>query len=251
LTVKTPKVAEEVQMRNLYLAATAVIIAGCATPAPTVQFGGDAETTFDGLVRVNNSAFQRAWVDPTIDLSQYSKILPGAAEFEFRAVRGGGTSMRRSSATEFPISEADQQRLKDLADEIFNEELRNSTRFTMTDSPGPDVLVVRGAMLDIVSNVPPTTAGRSDIFLSRVGEATLVLEIVDSVSGETLARAAERGAAQPAGNRGVRSSGPANTAEVRRLFRRWAVRLGAGQFPVHQCGCSIRRSDRRFSAAEF
>ena len=136
--------------------------------------------------------------------------------------------MRRSSATEFPISEADQQRLKDLADEIFTEELRKSTRFTMVDAPGPEVLVVRGALLDIVSNVPPTTVGRSDIFISRVGEATLVLEIVDSVSGETLARAAERGAAEPAGNRGIRSSTPANTNEVRRLLRRWAVRLREG-----------------------
>lgn len=216
-------------MRKFYLAATAVIIAGCATSTPTIQSGPDAETTHDGLVRVNNSAFQRAWVDPTIDLSRYNKILPGGAEFEFRAVRDTGRSaMRRSNTTEFPISEADRQRLKDMADEIFNEELRKSERFTMVDSPGPDVLVVRGAMLDIVSNVPPETVGRSEIYLSRVGEATLVLELVDSTSGETLARAAERGAAQPAGNRGVRSSGPANTAEVRRLFRRWAVRLREG-----------------------
>ena len=215
-------------MRFYYLAATAMIVAGCATPEPAIQSGPDVEITFDGLVPVDNSAFQRAWVDPTINLSAYSKILPGGAVFEFRAVRGGGTSMSRSNATEFPISEADQQRLKDLADEVFNEELRNSTRFTMVDSPGPDVLVVRGAMLDIVSNVPPQTAGRSDIFLSRVGEATLVLEIVDSMTGETLARAAERGAAQAAGNRGMRSSGPANTNEVRRLFRRWAVRLRDG-----------------------
>ena len=215
-------------MRKVFLAATALVVASCATPEPTIQTGADAETTYDGLVAIDNSAFQRAWIDPTIDLSGYSKIMPGPATFEFRAVRGGSTSMRRSSATEFPISEANQQRLKDLADEIFNEELRQSTRFTMVDAPGPDVLVVRGALLDIVSNVPPTTAGRSDIFLSRVGEATLILEIVDSMSGETLARAAERGAAQPAGNRGLRSSTPANTNEVRRLFRRWAVRLREG-----------------------
>ena len=215
-------------MRYFYLLAIVIVVAGCATSEPAIQTGPEAETTHDGLVRVDNSAFQRAWVDPTIDLSQYSKIMPGSAEFEFRAVRNTGTSMRRSSATEFPISEANQQRLKDMADEIFTEELRNSVRFTMVDAPGPDVLVVRGAMLDIVSNVPPQTVGRSDIFLSRVGEATLVLEIVDSTSGETLARAAERGTAQPAGNRGVRSSSPANTAEVRRLFRRWAVRLREG-----------------------
>ena len=30
----------------------------------------------------------------------------------------------------------------------------------MTDEPGPDVLVVSGALLDIVSLVPPERAGR-------------------------------------------------------------------------------------------
>lgn len=66
-------------MRYFYLATTAAILTGCATPAPTIQTGPDAETTRDGLVRVNNSAFKAAWVDPTIDLSRYNKIMPGGA----------------------------------------------------------------------------------------------------------------------------------------------------------------------------
>ena len=76
-------------MRKVFLAATVLVVASCATPEPTIQTGADAETTFDGLVAVDNSAFQRAWIDPTIDLSGYSKIMPGPATFEFRAVRGG------------------------------------------------------------------------------------------------------------------------------------------------------------------
>jgi hypothetical protein len=213
-------------MRYFYLATTAAILTGCATPAPTIQTGPDAETTHDGLVLVNNSAFKAAWVDPTIDLSGYNKIMPGGAEFEYRAVReSSGTSVRRSSANEFYIDEKARQKLQDLADEIFNEELIKTTRFTMVDSPGPDVLIVRGAMLDIVSRVPPDIVGRGEIYLDRVGEVTLVLELVDSTSGEVLARAAERAAAQPAGSSGMRSNSVTNMSEVRRLFRRWAVRL--------------------------
>jgi len=217
-------------VRYLYLmAAGAVILAGCATPERSVQSGPDAEVTYDGLVRVDNASFKRVWIDPTIDLSGYNKIMPGTAEFEFRAVREvSASAARRSSANEFPINEANQLRLENLAHEVFNEELKKSSRFTMVDSPGPDVLIVRGAMLDIVSRVPPQITGRGDIFIDRVGEVTLVLEIADSVSGETLARAAERAAAQSSGGRGMRSNSVSNMSEVRRLFRRWAVRLREG-----------------------
>ena len=214
-------------MRILLPLALFFAITAC-TPAPSIQEGPDAEVTFDGLVAINNSVFQRAWIDPDIDLSVYSKILPGGAEFEFRAVRSTGTSMRASSSSEFPISEENQQRLIDTVGEVFREELSNSQYFTITDESGPDVLIVKGALLDIVSRVPPQRAGRSDIFLSSVGEATLVLELRDSISGETLYRAADRRAAEPAGSRGVRANTVTTWNEVRRLARRWATRLREG-----------------------
>jgi len=201
----------------------------CADTEPALQEGRDAETTFDGLVRVNNSAFKRAWAAPDVDVSKYTKIMPGGAEFEFRAVRGSTSTTRISSnQREFPISEANQQKLKDVVGEIFDEELAKSTRFTITDEPGPDVLIVRGAMLDIVSLVPPERAGRNEVYLSRVGEITLVLEVADSMSGETLARAAERRAAERPGNQGVRASSVTSWQEVRRLARSWAVKLREG-----------------------
>lgn len=216
-------------MRNLLL--TCVLLsatAACASKEPTLQEGPDAEVTFDGLVRVNNSVFKRAWADPDMDLSGYTKIMPGGAEFEFRAVRGATTASRSSTQREFPISEKDQEKLKQVVEEIFNEELAKSKRFTMTDEPDSDVLIIRGAMLDIVSLVPPERAGRTEIYLSRVGEITLVLELADSLSGETLVRAAERRAAERPGQQGIRSSPVTTWAEVKRLARRWAVKLRDG-----------------------
>ena len=216
-------------MKHLLPVALLSALAACTTAAPTVQSGPDAELSFDGLVAIDNSVFQRAWIDPEIDLSFYNKIMSGGAEFEFRAVRGNaGTSSRASSRNEFPISEENQQRLKDTVGEIFREELSNSQYFTMTDTPGEDVLIVRGALLDIVSRVPPERVGRSDVFLSSVGEATLVLELLDSESGEVIYRAADRRAAEPGGSRGVRANTVTTWNEVRRLARRWATRLRDG-----------------------
>lgn len=202
--------------------------AACASKEPTLQEGPDAEVTFDGLVRVNNSVFKQAWAAPDIDVQRYTKILPVRAEFEFRAVRGSSTSSRNSSKSEFPISEKDQEKMVDVVSEVFMEELAKSKRFTLTEEPGPDVLILRGALLDIVSRVPPQRAGRTDVYLSSVGEATLVLELMDSQSMETLVRAAERRAAEQPGQRATWSSPVTTWNEVRRLARRWAVKLREG-----------------------
>ena len=51
------------------------------------------------------------------------------------------------------------------------------------DELGPNTMILRGAALDIISRVPPDTVGRSDIYLSTMGEATLVLELLDAEPG--------------------------------------------------------------------
>jgi len=215
-------------MKILSILALAFVATSCVTPAPTLATGPDVEVTFDGLVPIENSAFKKAWAAPDIDLDRYTKIMPGPAEFEFRAVRGGSSQRSHSSKNEFKISDANRQKLIDVVSEVFNEELAKSTRFTITDRPGPDVLILRGAVLDIVSRVPPEPMGRGDIYLSRFGEATIVLELSDSMSNETLLRAAERSAAETTGSRGMRVSPVTTWSEVRRMARRWATKLRKG-----------------------
>ena len=215
-------------MKKSLLIIAALTVAGCTTAPATVQQGPDAEVSYDGLHRVDNSAFQKAWADPDIDFSRYAKIMPGGAFFEFRAVKKTGTTARSNTGEEFFwISDANKERLREEVSAIFNEELAKSTRFAVTDAPGRDVLVIRGGLHDIVSRVPPQIAGRGDVYLSSVGEATLILEVVDSMSGEVIARAAERRAAEPAGG-GMRSTPVTSWVEVRRLSRRWATRLRDG-----------------------
>jgi len=107
------------------------------------------------------------------------------------------------------------------------EELAKSTVFEIVDEPAPDVLLVVGGLLDVVSRVPPETVGRSRIFIDRVGEATLILEVRDSVSNTIIARAVDRRAAE-SGMEMMESSRPRNRAEVRRLGRRWGGLLRNG-----------------------
>jgi hypothetical protein len=217
-------------MKKILLTFAALTIAGCSSGPATIQEGPDAEVSFDGLHLVDNSAFKRAWADPDIDFSRYSKIMPGGAFFEYRAVKKTSNMARaRSSDTEFYIDEKAREKLKVLVSEVFNEELAKSARFTVVDEPGQDVLIVRGGLHDIVSNVPPEMIGRGETYLSSVGEITLILEVVDSMSGEVIARAAERRALDRAGGGIAMVSNSVTTwSEVRRVTRRWAQMLTAG-----------------------
>lgn len=222
-------------MKIFPIVVLAVGFAGCSSAPPTIQTGEDAEVSFDGLHKIDNARFAGAWADPEIDFSRYSKVIPGGAEYQFRAVDRTTTgSMRtRSSDTEFWISDANRERLEEETSAIFAEELANSERFEVTDTRGDDVIILRGALHDIVSNVPPDLIGRGDIFLSSVGEATIVVEVIDSLSNKVIFRGAERRAAERTSGQAMRSNSVTTWVEVRRLIRRWAstVREGLDSVP--------------------
>ena len=226
-------------IKPLFVSLCLALFAVGSASAPSIPEGPDRELSFDGLVRVKHSQFTRAWVDPDIDLSRYTKIMGGGAQFQFRAVRKppsteAGRMSSRSGEKGFPISDANRTKLIDIVNETFEQELAKSTRYTMVEEKGDDVLMIRGAMLDIVSFVPPQQVGRTEVFLSSVGEITLVLELVDSVSGEVLARAAERRNLETQGGT-MRSTPVTNWSQVRRLARTWANRLrkGIDEFPIN------------------
>ena len=142
--------------------------------------------------------------------------------------------MRRGSENEFWISDKNKQKLIDTVSEVFVEELQKSKHFEIVGEAGPDVLIIVGVLHDIVSRVPPDMIGRGEIYLSSVGEATLIIELRDSLSGETIYRAVDRRAAERAGGSVARSSSVTTWSEVRRMARRWATRLTQGLDSIHE-----------------
>jgi len=215
--------------RTLLMLVTAILFAvgsvGCATKPPTAQTGPDAEVTFDGLHKFDNTRVDAAWAVPDFDLSGYWKILPVNLGIEYREVKNrGNTATARSRGGPYFIDDKARAEFEALVDEIVMEELQKSSRFEIVDEPGPGTLIVGGGLLDVVSMVPPDPmSGRSRIYLSSVGEATLVLELRDSESNRILARAVDRRAAEPIGNTFTQSNTVTNNAEVRRLIRHWGT----------------------------
>ncbi len=224
-------------MKSLMLVLLSLLVVACSSAPPALQTGPGAEYTFDGLVRVDNSRFRNAWADPEVDFSQYNKVMPGGAQFEFRAVSktAGRMSLSRGRGQgEFWISDANRAKLVDTVSEIFKEELSKAQGWEAAEEAGPDVLVIRGALLDIVSFVPPESVGRSEIYLSSVGEATLVLEGIDSMSGEVVFRAVDRRSTNPTGGGMIRANTVTTWSEVRRAARRWSTILREGLESIHE-----------------
>lgn len=218
------------------LSAVLILSLGACASEPTIQTGPDAEVTFDGLVRIDNSTFSNAWIDPDVDLTQYTRIMPGGATFEFRAVRKNSSASRAriNNESEFWISDEGKEAVREIVTEAFREELLNSKHFTFANSRGPDVLIIEGALHDIVSRVPPDIAGRGEIFLSSVGEATLILEARDSLSNEVIYRAVDRRSGEQADGFLTMSNSVRTKREVRRMAVRWATRLREGLDSIHE-----------------
>ena len=210
----------------------AALSVACTTTPPSIQTGPDAELSFDGLHKIDNSRADLAWARPDFDISGYTKIMLVGEGIEYApAENRARTSFDRSRPGPYFMSDDVKARFEALVAETFADEMSKIENFEVVTEAGPDVMMIRGALLNVISYVPGDSmnmAGRGNIFLSTVGEATLVLELRDSETGAILARSIDRRAAESAGGMMIDSNRVTNAAEVRRLVRFWGRRLREG-----------------------
>lgn len=181
----------------------------------------DASLSFDGMPRVESRYFAYVWAKPDAHFAGYKKLLVLPAEISYKRKSRKGASVTEN----FELTDAQMKRLREMLYEAFKKELVDKGGWEMTDQPGPDVMLVRGGLIDLVVNVPERH-GRVTYFVDTFGEATLVIEFYDSQTREILARVADRRAAKPFGNQmGTDLEAP---GEVRRAFGIWAKRLREG-----------------------
>lgn len=145
----------------------------------------------------DKSGFRETWVVPGADFTKYNKLYIWKAEFQFRDVgpaRRTRSTFMSSRKTEFGISDKDREEFQKIVSEAFLEEIQQARNFELVEVDGvdQDTLIMRGAVLDIISRVPPETIGRSEIYLRSIGEATLVMELLDAGTGDVVALVAER-----------------------------------------------------------
>lgn len=202
---------------------------GLALACP-VGFAGKEpapEVTKDGLHLYKQTKERVAYVRPGATFTQYQRlaILDCYVEFSKDWVNDYNRDQRDPSRQ---IRDSDLDRAKKALQgdfkKIFTEELQQGGRYQVTDAGGPDVLVLRPALINIQVSAPDLMSpGRSATFVQSAGTMTIYLELWDSASNTILARVID-GKADP-GLYGQRSSSVTNRAAADRMMRSWADEL--------------------------
>ena len=176
------------------------------------------------LEKVKRAKFRETYVNVETDFSKYTKIYLGDAHFDYRdagPARRYRSHLSSSGKGIFGISQEDRDKFEKYVDEAFIKELSQGKTFKIVESLDAQTMIMRGAMVDIVSRVPPEFVGRSEVYLASVGEATLVLEFLDGSTGEVLARIAERRSIGRPGGMDMMTM-PSNSVTVWADVKRWA-----------------------------
>ncbi len=212
-------------MTGKLLIITALMLAA----AVPVSAGPEGEN-WDGLVEVRARGLDAAFLMPGTDFRPYTKVMLDEPEVAFRP--GWLRDQQRSRSAR--MTDADAMRIKEGVSantiDLFVDEFTRAG-FEVVTMPGPNVLRVRTAVVNLFINAPDVpTAGRTVSFTTNAGEATLILEARDSMTLALLARAVDRQDARGLPGPATRVS---NTSEFRTVARGWA-RTSAGHLQTLQ-----------------
>ena len=217
-TLKLQNLARELMVLLLLLGGLSA-----ATLAAAEDEG--ANTTFDGLVPLEETRVAMAYIDPDADFSVFERvaILDPLVAFRSNWQRDQNRSRTRN------VRATDLERIKqdtaELWKQVFTEQLERAG-FEVVNEAGDDVLVLRPAIIDLDVTAPDVrTPGRSSIYTATAGSATLYLQLFDSVTGDILGRAADRQMARRGGGFATRANRVTNRSDASRVFRGWADRL--------------------------
>jgi hypothetical protein len=214
---------------NLFAGAT--LLTAIALAAPVSVSAEDQEPmqeTFDGLSLVEGAKLATAYIDTEADLGVYNKVMILDCHVAFKK----GWDKKTRAGTRIRISGSDMDRIKaDVAAlfrDVFTERLSSDGGYEIVTEAGADVLLVRPAIIDLDITAPDDmSGGRSRVYTTSSGAATLYIELYDSVTGDILARAADRQGARKASGHMSYSNRVTNRADARRMLGGWADLLRA------------------------
>jgi hypothetical protein len=167
-----------------------------STTATTANPAALPESTPEGLVRVHGSQADVVYVLPGADLSTYNAVMLDEPEVAF--VKNWRWDYNDKVSFENQISSSDMVTMintgKDLLKESFTKQLGEGG-YAVVKAPGPNVLRVKASLMDLDAYAPDPNLRQSGLnrtYTQGAGEATMVVELRDSVTGQLLAQAYDR-----------------------------------------------------------
>jgi hypothetical protein len=178
--------------------------------------GAFASVNFEGLQEVQVRTLDHAQVRPDVVFTVYRGVYLDRVEIAYR------TPDREQ--LEFPLDDEQKAKFQATLKQAFVSELVGLQNLEFVQRPDRDVMRLSVRVQDVAATVPPRSGGnvgRAAMALQAVGEATLVIELFDSQSGEILARAVDKRAIEGAAI--AKDGGVITRWEgVEKLCQRWA-----------------------------
>ena len=148
------------------------------------------EVTVDGLHRIKNTQMAVVYAQPGADLSQYNRIYLLEPKVAFRK----NWLRTQNSIPDQTVTTDDMQRIKSelasLFTGVFKQELQNNGGYVLVEGVAEDVLIVHPAIVDLDVLTPDTPGNRGTrSAIASVGSMSLYMELIDSVTGDTLVKA--------------------------------------------------------------
>jgi hypothetical protein len=200
------------------------IIALTLTLFAVAAMGADkTPDTWDGLVEVKSKKLDTAYLAPGADFRPYTKLLVDPTQAAFRKDWLKNMNNRRDLSRKvddemaMAILEAARTNFADVFGEAFGK-----AGYTIVTAPGADVLRISPSVTNLYVNAPDLmTTGRSTTYSANAGEATMILELRDSITGAMLGRVVDRRETRE--SIGLQQANRVtNTSDFRALFKTWA-----------------------------
>ena len=173
-------------------AVVAVVAAavGCAAPTRSIDFRlrEPGPATPDGLSRVEGRDVSAAFMRPGTVFGAYDEV----AVDPLRILHKEGVR---------PLNHDSMQRLREIFGEALNGQLGRSAAYRVVSERGPRTLRVTGRIVNLDVRMGSYRGGEKQLVLDA-GEMTLLLDVRDSETGESLARIADRRRIRPKGTSG-------------------------------------------------
>ena len=200
------------------------IVALTLTLFAVAAMGADkTPDTWDGLVEVKSKKLDTAYLAPGADFRPYTKLLVDPTQAAFRKDWMKNMNNRRDLSRKvddemaMDILEAARTNFADVFGEAFGK-----AGYTIVTAPGADVLRISPSVTNLYVNAPDLmTTGRSTTYSANAGEATMILELRDSITGAMLGRVVDRRETRE--SIGLQQANRVtNTSDFRALFKTWA-----------------------------
>ena len=185
----------------------------------------DSAWTQGGLQPITVKGLDAAFAKPGASLAQYDKVLLRPVEVAFQK----NWARNMSTGTRMRVSSEDMQRIRSRLATRLQDAVRSELAaggYKLVDAPGDDVLDVQMDIVNLYVPAPAVHPGmhQPDVYAVSAGQATLVVQLNDSVTGDAIARAVQHYAAAEA-VRMTRIDNFENDVEAGKACAIWAKSL--------------------------